>query len=140
MSQFGHTHSAEVESGHGPTLKHLLQQTKNHKLKGSVCIADDTHIHACNLKSKTEKELKQTTNTAKEISTEHLLSEVTLEWTDWWCLEKTKYVYLGKWFPNFICIRISWRAVKTQMASPLPSEVLIQVVWGRTLHVWQGCR
>ena len=79
MSQFGHTHSAEVESGHGPTLKHLLQQTKNHKLKCSVCIADDTHIHACNLKSKTEKELKQTTNTAKEISTEHLLSEVTLE-------------------------------------------------------------
>lgn len=57
MSQFGHTPSAEVESGHGPTLNHLLQQTKNHKLKGSVCIADDAHVHACNLKSKTEKEL-----------------------------------------------------------------------------------
>lgn len=57
VSQFGHTPSAEVESGHGPTLNHLLQQTKNHKLKGSVCIADDAHVHACNLKSKTEKEL-----------------------------------------------------------------------------------
>lgn len=27
----------------------------------SVCIANDAHEHACNLKSKTEKELKQQT-------------------------------------------------------------------------------